>query len=131
MFRIIELIKNKFEEIKQFFIKKKRSAIDNQIHKIVINARHNSPSYQNEQANELVGVPKITILGVNQRTPVASGTNVYRTEVDVQNTNLGNGITVNSQRKPGRCPICATRGGILENPNGSPRWLCPVCDSTF
>jgi len=128
MVRLISFIKEQIEKIIRFF--NKPSVANTQSKKIVIKARHESllssvHSYESEE------VPKITIHGVNQRTPIATGTNVFRTDVDVQNTILGNGITVNRQRKPGRCPLCATRGGITENPDGNLRWKCSTCDSTF
>lgn len=124
MGRFFSFMKEQFEKIK------KPPVSNAQSQKIVIRSRHDSHP-TSDQNNVPEDIPKITIRGVNQRTPIASGTNIYRTEVDVQNTNLGGGITVNRQRKPGRCPLCATRGGIIENPGGRPRWKCPACDSTF
>lgn len=134
---ILDFFKNQFEKIKRYFSGNKNMPTNEQNNRIVIRSRRDAIStgeqriqpIQNNQ--EEFDTPKITIRSVNQRTPMASGTNVYRSEVDVQNANLGRGITVMRQHKPGRCPLCATRGEIIENPEGRPRWKCTTCDSTF
>lgn len=142
MYRIIDFIKEQIDKLKKKF-KKKSLAVDTQTPKIVIRSRHNPLSFSQSQpqtaavpnSDEAESPPRIMIHSVNQRTPIASGTNVYRNDVDVQNPNLGRGITVNRQRKPSRCPMCATsRGQITENAGGNPRWKCtdpPGCGGTF
>ena len=133
MIKILTFIKNQFEKIKEYFSKENITVSDEQNKKIVIRT-HNDPyslSIQDIQINETIDAPKITIRGVNERVPIASGTNVYRSEAEVQNANIGHGITVKKQRKPGRCPNCATRGEIVENSEGNQRWKCPVCNYAF
>jgi tRNA(Ile2) C34 agmatinyltransferase TiaS len=130
MISFINYIRGLFEKMKESRRKKRASAKDSQGQRIVINSRSDSASVSNHD-NAASNTPKINVRGINQRTPIAYGTNTYRADINVQNISLGNGITVNRQRKPGRCPICASRGGISENSDGRPRWRCSECDSTF
>lgn len=52
-------------------------------------------------------------------------------ETDIINRDIGKGIVVNKCRKPGRCPICATRGKVVVNMRGDDSWMCKECGSTF
>jgi len=139
---IIQFFKDQIEKIKAFFNRRKVSSPSTNEQRISIHSinrpaqtpieRSASSNPNNETASG--DAPRITILTVNRRTPIASGGNVYSSEVSVQNANLGRGITVMRQRKPGRCPICATRGSVVENTGGGRhRWLCtePSCGSSF
>ena len=74
--------------------------------------------------------PKIKVRAIH-RNDSTTNENVYQDEVDVVNRNLGRGIVVNKRRKPGRCPICATRGKVVANTSGGDSWRCIECDSTF
>jgi hypothetical protein len=142
---LIQFMKNQIEKIKNFFRRKKNSSLSGGSQRIVIRSRNErhapTPIVEpnitvnpiNIESNNS-DAPRITIRSVNRRTPIAAGGNVYSSEVSVQNANLGHGITVMRQRKPGRCPICATRGCVVENTGGGRhRWLCtePSCGSTF
>jgi len=138
--RLIQFFKEQIEKIRGFFKRKSASPPSMSNQRISIRSVNQRPVLTpTAEQNISVSVgdgndsdtPRITIRGVNQRTPIASGGNVYSNEVDVQNANLGRGITVMRQRKPGRCPLCATRGGITESADGGNRWLCPACGSTF
>ena len=124
------LIKKQLEKIREYFERRNSESADDQGKRIVIRARndHGSTGVQGE---EIEVDPKITIRGVNKRVPIVSGDNIYSGDLNVPNKNIGRGITVKKQRKPVRCPICATRGGIIENPGGDPRWKCPACNETF
>lgn len=102
----------------------------------------NKEEYQDEESSPAIeiyewhdessnDIPQITIGEVHRRDPDTIGSNVYRSEIDVQNQNLGHGIIVKKQHKPGRCPLCATQGKIVGNNAGSDRWKCEECGSTF
>ena len=133
MVRFMNFVKEQFEKMKSFIKKRKSIIADNQSQqKIVIRSRHDAmPSFEAQSVVFVEETPRITIHNVNQRTPIAFGTSVYRDDIEVQNTNIGSGIIVNRQRKPGRCPLCATRGEIIENPSGNRRWKCNACASLF
>lgn len=75
-------------------------------------------------------VPKIKI-GEIHRYKSEAIKDVYRDEVNVVKKNIGKGITVNKQRKPGKCPICATQGSVAANAGGGDKWICEECGSTF
>ena len=75
--------------------------------------------------------PKITIKEASSRTFPISGSNLSPNEAEVSNSCLGQDIIVRKQRKPSRCPMCATRGCITENYGERLRWFCSVCRHTF
>lgn len=96
---------------------------------IEIRARNDSTSQQQQRTS--TNLPRIEILGINQRLPNGSGTNPNRDEVEIFKSNIGRGMTVKKIRKPGRCPLCATKGKVVANVGGGDRWRCEKCDSTF
>ena len=126
MIWLLSFLQGKIMQMKRVIDEKLGSISNNRSNQdsgIVIRSR--SDIARNEMRNAENG--KITIHRVNRRVSSASS----EVEADVQNRNLGRGITVNKQRMPVRCSICATRGKIIENPGGSPKWKCNACDSTF
>jgi len=59
---------------------------------------------------------------------------VIRARSDVASVDAGGdagNVTVIAQRKPGRCPMCATTGCVTENPRGRPKWKCSECGHLF
>ena len=105
-------------------------ASNNQSNIIVIRSRNNAvtmPSNNRGTASD----PRITILGINQRTTTASGTNCYVSEIEMTNRNLGGGMTVRGQRKPNTCSLCRSSGMVVNNTGSCQRWRCEVCGSTF
>ena len=130
MFSIIKMLKNIFKKRDGSSDENVPAVNENQNKQIVIKARNDSVS-TTSQNEKIIITPKIEIKKVNKHTPPSSGTHVDGREVSVKRKNLGRGMTVNKQRKPGRCPICATTGGIIENPGGTPRWKCSACNETF
>ena len=96
---------------------------------IEIRGRNDSTTQRQQRTSS--NPPRIKIGVINQRLPNGSGTNPYRGEVEIPKTNIGRGITVKKQRRPGRCPLCATKGKVVENVSGRDRWRCEECDSTF
>lgn len=119
-------IKNLFEKIRQYFTVRKAPETPNRP-TIVIGRRYGAASGETAPSTD---APKIKIRAVH-RPETEAGSNVYRDEVEVERRNLGGGIVVNRQRKPGRCPICATRGKVIENTDGGDHWKCNECGSTF
>lgn len=121
-------IKNLFKIIKSYFSEKELSDRTSKP-TIEIHGRNDPHSVQRLPSSD--EPPQITIGEIHRRVPDAVGTDVYRSEVDVQNPNLGHGITVRKQHMPGRCPLCATQGKVVANTNGNRRWRCEECGSTF
>ena len=68
--------------------------------------------------------PKIKVRAVHRNGSAAG-------ETDIVNRDIGKGIVVNKHGKPGRCPICATRGKVVVNMSGDGSWTCEECGSTF
>ncbi len=93
--------------------------------RITIIQRHDGAQPERHRRS---GNASITIRNINKRTAPISGT---LAEGSGQQTDLGNGITMKRQRKPNRCPICATTGKIEANADGRNKWLCKACGHTF
>ena len=55
---------------------------------------------------------------------------VPQSEDAVMTENQDSGGIVHRRGKPTQCPQCRTRGCVIENPVGRPKWKCtnPVCD---
>ena len=120
------------EKIKSYFKRNKPVVADNPINRIEIRARNDTIPIFSQTRDFFANIPqKIIVYRINSRTPIASGTNVYKSEVDVLNKNLGQGVTVRKQRKPGCCSQCRTPGMVVENTDGSNRWRCGKCGLTF
>jgi rubrerythrin len=121
-------ISDLFEKIKSFFNKKK--FLDKSSRPTIeIHDRYNLNSMQHSHSSS--EVPQITIREVHRCIQTETERDIYRREVDVPNPNIGHGITVKKQRKPGRCPLCATKGKVVENTARGGRWKCEECGSTF
>lgn len=90
--------------------------------KIVIRKRNDAqPSTDSNTQN----IPRITIM--NDRTSASSNTN---RRVESSNS-ISQGITVRNQRKPRRCPMCATTDNITERLSGRQKWQCTECQHIF
>lgn len=113
-------IKDLIEKIKRYFTGGKIEK-SGERPTIRIRERHeiNSPSHP-----ALESTPKIKVRAIHRNDSAAG-------ETDIVNRVLGKGIVVNECRKPGRCPICATRGKIVVNMSGDDSWMCEECGSTF
>jgi hypothetical protein len=113
-----------FEKIKQYFF---GGSIEKngERPKIRIGERHETRSLP-----PLESAPKIKVRAVHKHSSEADR-NAYRAEMNIENQDLGRGIVVKKRRKPGRCPICATQGRVVENTGSGNNWLCEECGSTF
>lgn len=124
-----DLFKVVSEAVKQCFGGDDSSRSDAPADRTIIIKEHHSGGALLTDSS-FTDVPKIKI-GEVHRHNSATISDVYRDEVNVVNQNIGKGITVNKQRKPGKCPICATPGRVAANVNGGDKWICKECGSTF
>lgn len=126
---IKDLFENLSEAVKQYFgggdSAESHTPADQTIE---IKERHSGITWPPDSSS--ADAPKIKIGEVHTRESAAIR-DVYRDGVNVVNQNIGKGITVNKQRKPGKCPICATQGRVEANVNGGDKWICEECGNTF
>jgi hypothetical protein len=94
-------------------------------------ARQVLASTQVAESTNRQSAPVITIHRVNERPNPLATTVIYGSEVRVERTDLGRGITVNRRRKPTICPECRTPNSIIPNEAGRDQWRCTVCEKVF
>jgi|GEM_PF-3748264 len=126
---LLEKVKKYLNKVKKHFNKDNSPSTSKPT--IEIRGRHDSqPTLQTRSATDSL---RITIGEAHRRPSTAEGTVDYGSELDVQhrNRNVGRGITVKKQRKPRKCPLCATYGKVVANTGRGDRWRCEDCGLTF
>lgn len=130
MRNFVFLFENAKEQIKRIRVSfRKKSPLKTDKAKTITIRQRNDPPSNSVTTSE---AKKITIRGINQAPPPESTINIFAHSVEMQN-NSSIGMTVKNRRRPSRCPICRTEGGVIENLDGSPQWKCtaPDCGRTF